>query len=176
MFEPCEPGAGGDGCAFHVPDNFGAGQSDVDQIDLCKRYWFFQRADSQFFANVVGVIAKHGFPCQVESAGRVLKFDADLATGNTIGGAGRCRRIRDVFERRLADHFEIRGAQHSTFFWHEFEGAAGERKRLVRKMIRDALPREFVILNVVSNSDGFVAQRQVTVSLGRLNRARAHEG
>ena len=88
MFESCEPGAGGNGCAFHASDDLRAGQSDVDQIDLCKRYWFFQRVNGQLFANVVGVVAEHGFPRQVQSAGRVLEFDANLATGNTIGGAG----------------------------------------------------------------------------------------
>ncbi len=87
MLESDEPGARGNGRALYLPGHLRTRQHDVDEVDLDQRDRLTKGVDRQLLADVIRAVAEHGFPREVQGRSRVLKFDADLAPGYTVGGA-----------------------------------------------------------------------------------------
>ena len=86
MLESDEPCARGDGRAFYLPRHLRTRQHDIDEVDLDERHRLLEGMDRQLLADIIRAIAQHNFPREVQGRSRVLKLDADLASGYMVGG------------------------------------------------------------------------------------------
>src|SRR5579863_249272 len=148
------------GRTLHLAQHFCTGKRGVYQPDLRQRQRLVLRGDRYLFANVVGVGAQDCFPHKVDRGGSILKLDAELAAGETIGGAGRGRRCGDVFRIWAGQDLHISRANNRAFFRNQFEDASVQGQSPASEAVGERGPAQRAVPGGPGRRDGAATQHQ----------------